>query len=607
MYNLVLTVIKSPADTLLKTSYQFDQRSGTIGRGPANDWVLPDPECILSGKHLEVVFEDGTYLAKDTSSNGAFLHPSNEELDRVRGTVIENDQVIEIGDFLLHAQLEQVIVSAPQAVSAPEAENLRPDNSEQISAEQSPPKLSPFDMASDAQEVANNSSPFAGQNSFDGTQEIPSPETAPELPTSEVMRSGIGSSSEGSAINSTISKSIVAGESGFTEPQSQSILGHKSAPLNTKGQQPEAIRTPNAVPSSPSKVPENWDDEIQTPTADASSNKLPLENNLAEKAVEQEEYNDNLPTSLVSSSPQVQQTAEGFQAQTAEGSPIAEGSTDKLLDALSDIAGGKTDNIEKTHNTTGAFAPQPQEPAENKQNSTDTNAADAENNLGIKTPRPKPRPSAVQTEQTATPSHRGSEYQHFLDALGLPDSSNANHSPDLFAQIFSLVTEQLISILRSRNKLRQQFRLAVTSIQKTDNNPLTFSVNTDDAIHNLFVKQNAGYLPAMESYEQAFSTIEHHQLAVIVGMRAGFENMLGAFSPESLAGLKPSDNDKRSWGIFSSDKDSFEENYNAHFQQLLKNKEQTFIQLFGEAFTHAYELSIHQQKSEEKLKQENEQ
>jgi len=312
MYNLVLTVIKSPADTLLKTSYQFDQRSGTIGRGPTNDWVLPDPECILSGKHLEVVFEDGTYLAKDTSSNGAFLHPSNEELDRVRGTVIENDQVIEIGDFLLHAQLEQVIVSAPQAISAPEVENLGPDNSEQISSEQSPPKLSPFDMANDAQEVANNSSPFAGQNSLDGTQEIPSPETAPELPTSEVMRSGIGSSSEGSAINSTISKSIVAGESGFTEPQSQSILGHKSAPLNTKGQQPEAIRTPNVAPSSPSKVPENWDDEIQTPTTAVSSNKLPLENNLAEKAVEQEEYNDNLPTSLVSSSPQVQQTAEGY-------------------------------------------------------------------------------------------------------------------------------------------------------------------------------------------------------------------------------------------------------------------------------------------------------
>ena len=600
MHNLVLTVIKSPTDALLKTSYQFDQRGGTIGRGPANDWVLPDPECILSGQHLEVVFDDGMYLAKDTSSNGSFLHPTNEELDSVRGTVIQNDQVIEIGDFLLHALLE-VIVAEPQAqtINIPTPAN----NGQASSAEASPQKLSPFDITNDAQEVVNNNSPFAGQNSFDGTQEISPSEPPQELPTSEVMRSGIGSSSEGSAINSTISKSIVAGESGFTEPQSQSILGHNSAPLNPQKQQPETIKTPNIAPSSPSKVPENWDDEIQTPSTNTNSSNFPLEDKIVEdRAVDQNTHSDSLNTaSLVSDS----QTA-------VSGSQTAVPPQDTLLDTLSDIAGDRVNNLENANVTTNASRPTPQSSVEDNQAETnpglvENNIDGVESNLGIKTPRPKPRVSAAKTEQTAAPLQRGSEYQHFLGALGLPDSSNANHSPDLFAQIFSLVTEQLISILRSRNKLRQQFRLAVTSIQKTDNNPLTFSVNTDDAIHNLFVKQNAGYLPAMESYEQAFSTIEHHQLAVIVGMRAGFENMLAAFSPESLAGLKPSDNDKKSWGIFSSDKDSFEENYNAHFQQLLKNKEQTFIQLFGEAFTHAYELSIHQQKSEEKLKQENKQ
>ena len=262
------------------------------------------------------------------------------------------------------------------------------------------------------------------------------------------------------------------------------------------------------------------------------------------------------------------------------------GAPDELLDTLSGIANDQVSSqINNLENT-------------NLKNTGDV--TEDVTNAGIKTPRPKPRPAIAQPEQTSSAPYNGNEYQHFLQTLGLSNSADASHSPDLFAQIFSLVTEQLINILRSRNKLRQQFRLAVTSIQKTDNNPLTFSVNTDDAIHNLFVKKNAGYLPAMDSYEQAFSTIEHHQLAVIDGMRAGFENMLSAFSPESLTGLKPSEKDKKSWGLFSSDKNSFEENYDAHYQQLLKNKEQTFIQLFGEAFTHAYELSVHQQKSEEK-------
>jgi len=573
MYNLILTVTKSPIDTLLKTSYRFDQRSGTIGRGANNDWTLNDPECILSGKHLEIIYENESYLAKDTSSNGSFLHPSSEELDRVKGTIIQNNQVIEIGDFLLHAQLEQIMVSEPQTVNLSDPEISQQDSVEKTIT--SPQKLSPFDITNDTQEVTNNS-PFAEHNSFDGTQEVVSPKQPQELPTSEVMSSGIGSSSKSQEISSTIGKTIVAKENGFTEQHSQSILGHNAPSLNASRLQPESNNTSasNGGLSPLSKVPEDWDEEpeVSPPTTSSPSSTTENLNELSNESVTSH--------STVSSESALENSIQ---------KPL--GAPDELLDTLSGIANDQVSSqINNLENT-------------NLKNTGDV--TEDVTNTGIKTPRPKPRPAIAQPEQTSSASYNGNEYQHFLQTLGLSNTADASHSPDLFAQIFSLVTEQLINILRSRNKLRQQFRLAVTSIQKTDNNPLTFSVNTDDAIHNLFVKKNAGYLPAMDSYEQAFSTIEHHQLAVIVGMRAGFENMLSAFSPESLTGLKPSEKDKKSWGLFSSDKNSFEENYDAHYQQLLKNKEQTFIQLFGEAFTHAYELSVHQQKSEEKLKQEN--
>src|ERR1700721_2519746 len=43
-----------------KATKVFGVHGGSIGRGTDNEWILPDPERYLSGKHARIDFRPGT-------------------------------------------------------------------------------------------------------------------------------------------------------------------------------------------------------------------------------------------------------------------------------------------------------------------------------------------------------------------------------------------------------------------------------------------------------------------------------------------------------------------------------------------------------------------
>ena len=61
----------------------------------------------------------------------------------------------------------------------------------------------------------------------------------------------------------------------------------------------------------------------------------------------------------------------------------------------------------------------------------------------------------------------------------------------------------------------------MTHFRPADNNPLKFSANVDDALHNLLVKRNAAYLAPVEAFADAFEDLRNHQIAMLAGMRDG--------------------------------------------------------------------------------------
>ncbi|MEZ5480340.1 MAG: FHA domain-containing protein [Thiolinea sp.] len=48
--------------------YAWDEMGGSIGRNVSNDWVLPDAQRFLSGRHAMIRCQDGDYYITDTST-----------------------------------------------------------------------------------------------------------------------------------------------------------------------------------------------------------------------------------------------------------------------------------------------------------------------------------------------------------------------------------------------------------------------------------------------------------------------------------------------------------------------------------------------------------
>lgn len=76
-----------------------------IGRGQDNDWVLPDPERLVSSKHCVIEYKNGRYCITDNSTNGVELVNAGVRLRRGDSEPLENGEVIRIGDYEIHARI----------------------------------------------------------------------------------------------------------------------------------------------------------------------------------------------------------------------------------------------------------------------------------------------------------------------------------------------------------------------------------------------------------------------------------------------------------------------------------------------------------------------
>lgn len=102
---LVLTFTGSPPDGL-PPRYVVPPAGASIGRGQANDFVLPDPEQKLSRRHCEVRPERGGWLLFDNSTNGTFMNDQPERLDPRVPVLLQNGDSIILGDHVLVVQIE---------------------------------------------------------------------------------------------------------------------------------------------------------------------------------------------------------------------------------------------------------------------------------------------------------------------------------------------------------------------------------------------------------------------------------------------------------------------------------------------------------------------
>ena len=212
-------------------------------------------------------------------------------------------------------------------------------------------------------------------------------------------------------------------------------------------------------------------------------------------------------------------------------------------------------------------------------------------------PAPVPTPPAV----PAGESLRSQELREVLIGAGLPDAAVTPELAQSIGQILRVVVSGMMDVLQARQRIKEEFQMRQTIFRPADNNPLKFSVNVDDALHNLLVKRNAAYLGPVDAFADAFEDLRNHQLAMLAGIRVAFEAMLAESDPDRLQEEFDRKLGKVSLPLMRS-KLRYWDLYRERRQELAKDPEAAFTELFGEEFARAYEEQFRTLKAQRKAR-----
>lgn len=171
--------------------------------------------------------------------------------------------------------------------------------------------------------------------------------------------------------------------------------------------------------------------------------------------------------------------------------------------------------------------------------------------------------------------------------------------PTVSARTMSIIVQGLMDILRSRSEIKSHFRVPVTTLKPVENNPLKFSATADIAMRHLFGGVEPGFMGPDAAIQEGFEDIKAHELAMMAGMRAAFEQILDRFDPRILE-QQFTAKSKGSALMGIKGKGKYWDNYRQMFADLTRDSDENFNRLFGQAFATAYEQQMQKLLRDEK-------
>ena len=192
---------------------------------------------------------------------------------------------------------------------------------------------------------------------------------------------------------------------------------------------------------------------------------------------------------------------------------------------------------------------------------------------------------------------------NFLRGAGL-ENANINESltPESFYTIGKILRASIqgtMDVLVGRAKIKNEMHLDVTMIKAVENNPVKFSVTTEEAMKKLLAPQDAGYLQAEAAIEEAFDDIRAHQFSVISGMQTALLEVLKRFDPQKLeqrlqaqspfSASIPIHRQAKLWELFEN-----------LYEDIGREASDNFYHLFGQAFAESYEQQMIKLKNSKK-------
>lgn len=520
-----------------ETTKILDRGSLTIGRAAQNNWILQDPERILSSNHCVVHYRDGGYFLTDTSTNGTFLNDSDQRIPRNQTVPLGDGDRFVLGDYEIEvslipgaAELAEIepegpltdIVPTPPV--SPVVGGVRPASSPAVLG-----KPSFADLLAEEQEHLGLRPP-AGRPGQGGVVTEPPPDLlTPDRAFFEPPEVIPGTPPIPSvALPESIPAEIIPLAPSHAEVLIPEIPDFAAAPAGP----PSAESAAGAIPAIP---------DLATAPAGAAEPAAPAE------AVIPEDW-------WLTPSP----------------APVVE------LPAIK--AAPPSPPAEPVRIETPPKPPIPQRPV----------------------PVP-PAPAVVEPPPApAVPEpaglHAEALIQAFLEGAGLRGARLTEEQwPEIMANlgaIFRETVQGLTDILRARGDVKGEFRLDRTAIGPIENNPLKTPpgrppLGPEEIMTLLLIRQKEAYMSPVQAVREGFKDIKDHQVAVWAGVQAALNRLLDRFDPHNLEtrlqqtvldSILPASRKAKYWDLFTTE-----------YQTIAREAEDDFNELFGDEFARAYE------------------
>ncbi len=611
---LTLQVISHQKNSLgADCQASFDKQGGSIGRSLGNEWVLPDPERVVSGEHAIVVYHNGAYLLQDVSTNGVYVGDSEEAVGNGNQVELRDGDILHIGDYEILVTIGEAVPVEP-FIDAPLAEDAglaapsaggEPVASFDTSGFVAPPE-SEAGLGGDPLGASPSTlDPLAAPAGSDPLMAGPAPETAfseadhrrgdqqffqaPEASVeripedwdlNELLPDGAAEPEPSAPLPPDARIPPLDDEPSIPDDSSPFIEPSPASPPIPSAEAAAAIPPQAPLPETPPMPPPGGASQVPEPAPAANpAQALPPEAPAAAPSGGAPSPMSGASPGGISPQPPFSETPAPPQPGPAAIPPQAPPM--EMPPASSPLS--------QPPERTASRAPSPEVPPVPPQGMPQSGRPAA---TVPDPPEQAPTPSATAgaADDALTAFLRGVG----MDSTELERMGQAERLAmmEQVGRTYRRMVEGMLDILMARARLKREFRLDMTMIRPAENNPLKFSAGAEDALQHLLLQRSRGFMSSEQAFSEAFADLKDHEMAMVAGMRAIFNQTMERFEPERLeasfaklgggglfAGL--GGRESRYWGL-----------YKQEYERLAEDARDHFLDFFGAEFARAYEEQI---------------
>jgi type VI secretion system protein ImpI/type VI secretion system protein len=531
---LTLSVLRCP-DAVPPETKRVSGGEFRIGRGPDNDWIMPDPDRMLSKKHCVIAFRNGGWAIADTSTNGTFLNRDAEPIGNGQIRGLQDGDRIRFGAYEIEVRVEQ------------ESSFAQPRPGGAYGASQSSPFDDPFGddvFATRPPPVETfTSSAFGNDPLFGG----PSPKDSVTMP---------------------------ARFDPLAPPSDDDFFSTPTVPDHSPAYG-DAFRPP---PVAPKLIPDDdWDLGLPGVPTPVTPPRPPAQSFAPPPSFSPPAAPQPFPQpAAYAAPPAAEPPPTGFPGPQQVISPPP------VPPARHDSPFGAPQPAPAAHAPPAALSPfaEPQ----------DLVAPPAP----FTPPQPPAPPQAAPVQPAPPPAAAQScggnaeLLAAFLAGAGMTSRMPENPAATMNAlgAAFRAVVSGIRQALIARSSIKGEFRIEQTMIRARGNNPLKFSADDEDALSALLGVGRRIDVSPEAAIADALRDMRLHELATVAAMQGAVKTLLAGLDPakllaEATGGMLPAQKRAKAF-------DAYEKLHETVTRALADD----FDSVFGKAFARAYETAL---------------